>query len=276
MNLETAKKKLQKINSLIETFEPGDSSVSRLESDLLMNYTREFYDALISTGKNNSSGENKNFEKSKSHLKFEKTHSPHEQVKIDSSSAPVSERKPEPVLSSAENPSSQLKSEQASFRPLPEVPKEEDEKKTHADEAVITVKSSSSSDRGESQVKVVETSRATPTNEKTDIKTDIKPEIYELFKIKKANEISEKLSQLPITDLNKAMGVNEKIYVKNELFDGDDLFFQQTIKRLNSMENFDQAKDYLTREVAGNLNWSEPEKVKKAKNFIQLVYRRYK
>nr|MBS0036830.1 hypothetical protein [Saprospiraceae bacterium] len=272
MNLETAKKKLQKINSLIETFEPGDSSVSRLESDLLMNYTREFYDALISTGKINSSGENKNFEKNKSHLKFEKTHSPQEQVKRDSSSDRVSERKPEPVLSSAENPSSQLKSEQASFRPLPEEPKEETEKKNHADEAVITVKSSSSSDRGESQVKVVETSRATPTDEKTDVK----PEIYELFKIKKANEISEKLSQLPITDLNKAMGVNEKIYVKNELFDGDDLFFQQTIKRLNSMENFDQAKDYLTREVAGNLKWSEPEKVKKAKNFIQLVYRRYK
>lgn len=274
MNLETAKKKLQKINSLIETFEPGDSSVSRLESDLLMNYTREFYDALISTGKNNSSGENKNFEKSKSHLKFEKTHSPQEQVKRDTSSAPVSERKPESVLSSEENPSSQLKSEQASFRPLPEEPKEETEKKNHADEAVITVKSSSSGDRGESQVKVVETSRATPTD--TDEKSEIKPEIYELFKIKKANEISEKLSQLPITDLNKAMGVNEKIYVKNELFNGDDLFFQQTIKRLNSMENFDQAKDYLTREVAGNLNWSEPEKVKKAKNFIQLVYRRYK
>ncbi len=271
MNLELAKKKLQKINSLIDTFEPGDSSVSLLECDLLKNYTREFYDALISPADKSGNGSSTEPIRQKS-----VTHSPVKEKPAPPERPVAREKAPEPTREQQDRERLELQSEREQFQPLPEREEKPAKENLIAEErkeaAVATVEAKRVSEPAESRVKVVESSRA----DKSPETYDLKPEIKELFKIKKAHEISEKLSQLPITDLNKAMGVNERIFVKNELFNGDDLFFKQTIKKLNEFENYDQAKFFLSREVADQLDWGNPDKIKKAKNFIQLVYRRYK
>ncbi len=96
-----------------------------------------------------------------------------------------------------------------------------------------------------------------------------------LFAFKTATELSEKLSQLPIGDIKKAMGLNERISTQNELFGGDNNAFETTVNALNQLRSYDEAKDYLVRNVAQRYNWAGKEKKDKAKEFIKLVKRRY-
>ena len=101
------------------------------------------------------------------------------------------------------------------------------------------------------------------------------PELDELFAFKNATELSEKLSQLPIGDIKKAMGLNEKISTQNELFGGDSANFEATLNSLNQLNSYEEAKDYLVRNIALRYNWASKEKKEKAKEFIKLVKRRY-
>lgn len=101
------------------------------------------------------------------------------------------------------------------------------------------------------------------------------PELEELFTVKSATELSEKLSQLPIGDIKKAMGLNERIYMQNELFGGDASLFEATVTTLNQLRSFEDAKEYLIRNVAGKYNWVTKDKKERAKEFIKLVKRRY-
>lgn len=101
------------------------------------------------------------------------------------------------------------------------------------------------------------------------------PDLEELFSFKTATELSEKLSELPINDIKKAMGLNERISTQNELFGGDAAAFDATVSTLNQLRSYDEAKDYLVRNVAVKFNWTAKDKKTKAKDFIKLVKRRY-
>ncbi len=103
----------------------------------------------------------------------------------------------------------------------------------------------------------------------------VDPDLEELFTVKSATELSEKLSQLPIGDIKKAMGLNERIYMQNELFGGDASLFEATVTTLNQLRSFEDAKEYLIRNVAGKYNWVTKDKKERAKEFIKLVKRRY-
>ena len=97
----------------------------------------------------------------------------------------------------------------------------------------------------------------------------------QLFEHKKGKELSDKLSALPIKDLTKAMGLNEKIFTINELFGGDKTVFDETMLALNGLRNFDDAKTFLSNHIARQYNWMDKSKKKKAKEFIKLIRRRY-
>ncbi|HHH49351.1 MAG TPA: hypothetical protein ENK52_00035 [Saprospiraceae bacterium] len=96
-----------------------------------------------------------------------------------------------------------------------------------------------------------------------------------LFEHKQGKELSDKLSALPIKDLTKAMGLNEKIFTINELFDGDKTVFEETMLALNGLRNFEEAKTFLSNHIARQYNWMDKSKKKKAKEFIKLIRRRY-
>ncbi len=112
----------------------------------------------------------------------------------------------------------------------------------------------------------------TPKVAATSVSTD---EFSELFDHQEAKELSEKLGELPIKDLTKAMGLNEKIFTINELFAGDNKAFDTAIKTLNTFNSFDQAKAYLSENFVNQYNWTSKTKKKKAINLIKLVRRRY-
>ena len=100
-------------------------------------------------------------------------------------------------------------------------------------------------------------------------------ELEALFEIKTGTELSDKLSLSPIKDLRKSMGVNERIFTINELFNGDQRLFDEVILHLNNLSNFDSAASYLKEKVARDNDWDNKEKKKKAEHFIRLIYRRY-
>lgn len=103
----------------------------------------------------------------------------------------------------------------------------------------------------------------------------IDPELEALFSFKTATELSEKLSQLPIGDIKKAMGLNERISTQNELFGGDANAFETAVDTLNQLRNYEEAKDFLVKNVAERFNWLGKERKDKAKEFIKLIKRRY-
>ncbi|TVQ44806.1 MAG: hypothetical protein EA362_09590 [Saprospirales bacterium] len=276
MNIQLAKKKLEKINRLIDTFEPGDSHVSRLERDLIMSYTREFYEAIAEPTNGAVKPQRTQVQSSSapttpvSKIRVQPESQPKQEIKEEVIIQQYSEqeRKAEKVISdkiSEEAVAVEAVIEKTSPNPSPQSATKKSEKTPKESVAESVPK-----------IEEVNTEKIVDATAVKVAKSTTNPELLELFSIKKANEISEKLSQLPISDLNKAMGVNEKIFVKNELFGGDDNVFRSTLSRLNAFQNFDEAKNFLASEVAGSFEWTAPDKSKKAKNFIQLVYRRYK
>ncbi len=105
-------------------------------------------------------------------------------------------------------------------------------------------------------------------------KSKIRAEYEELFEFKEAKELSERLSQQPLKDLRKAMGINERILTTNELFDGNSDALNETLSTLNGLSDFDEAKDYLAN-IADIYDWSTKKKKKKAKIFVKLVRRKF-
>lgn len=104
----------------------------------------------------------------------------------------------------------------------------------------------------------------------------VDPEHADLFDINlDSKELSEKLGQTRISDLNNAMGLNERIFTVNELFGADNSLYRNTISDLNALKSFDEAKAYLSSNVAEKFNWTQKSKRNKAKIFIKLVRRRY-
>jgi len=96
-----------------------------------------------------------------------------------------------------------------------------------------------------------------------------------LFDQQEGKELSDKLSSLPINDLTKAMGLNERILTTNELFDKDSTAFNAAMKDLNNLRDFEEAKMVLAT-FAEKYNWTERNKKKKAQIFIKLVQRKFK
>jgi len=121
---------------------------------------------------------------------------------------------------------------------------------------------------------------ATATSDSKEVATaaltGFSPKMLEIFEVNEVNELSDKLSQSPIKDLTKAMGINEKIFTVNELFDGNQEEFNSLMLALNGLDNYSDAKAVLMKSAASKYDWDAAEKEKKARNFIKLVQRRYK
>ena len=102
------------------------------------------------------------------------------------------------------------------------------------------------------------------------------PEAEALFEEKKAKELSEKLSELPIADLKKAIALNDRLLLTRELFAGDGQSFEATLNALNGFTQFSEAKVYLLENCVIRYGWLDKKRVEIVKNFIKLVRRRYK
>ncbi len=86
-------------------------------------------------------------------------------------------------------------------------------------------------------------------------------------------ELSEKLTDTPVKDLRKAIGVNDRFLYINELFRGDEAMYERSIKTINSFSIWPEAEYWIRRELKTKLGWKDSEAA--VIQFDQLVKRRF-
>ncbi|MGC4102039.1 hypothetical protein [Ferruginibacter sp.] len=86
-------------------------------------------------------------------------------------------------------------------------------------------------------------------------------------------DLGDSLTESPIRDLKKAIGINDRFLYINELFRGDESMYERSIKTINSFSILPEAEYWIQRELKTKIGWDEDHEV--VKQFIQLVRRRF-
>lgn len=86
-------------------------------------------------------------------------------------------------------------------------------------------------------------------------------------------EVAQKLTDVPIKDLRKAIGINDRYLYINELFAGDEAMFERSVKTLNQFSILPEAEFWMQRELRIKLGWKDENPL--VQQFIHLVRRRF-
>ena len=86
---------------------------------------------------------------------------------------------------------------------------------------------------------------------------------------KKAN-LASRFNSRPITNLRKAIKINDRIRFINELFNHDSIQYEDTIDLIESSANINEALDKLF----SSRNWNQEDET--TVDFLELVYQRFK
>ncbi len=249
MNIDKAKILLDKINVLMRSIAVAPDQVAEIEKDLMKNYIRQLYESVLEE----------------------------DGVVVKTPSKPLPTKKkptPKPVVIEpvAEPEIVPVQAAEPVVVPTPvPAPKPTPPPPPPVPEPVI-------------EMEVVEptpapapTPKPKPASKPVFVPTStgVNPDLEEIFNLPNATDLGEKLSQSNIKDLTKAFSINDKILTIKELFGGDNALFQDTLKALNKMSSFDEAKNYLMANVASKNNWDKASKQKKAKVFAKLIKRRF-
>lgn len=86
-------------------------------------------------------------------------------------------------------------------------------------------------------------------------------------------DLGDTLTEVPIRDLRKAIGVNDRFLFINELFRGDEVAYERSIKTINSFSIFAEAEYWIQRELKVKNGWDSGNEM--VAQFYQLVKRRF-
>jgi hypothetical protein len=86
-------------------------------------------------------------------------------------------------------------------------------------------------------------------------------------------EVGHLLTEHPIRDLKKAIGINDRQIFINELFRGDEVMYERSLKTINSFKIYAEAEYWIERELKVKLGWEEHKDT--TKHFLQLIRRRF-
>lgn len=111
-----------------------------------------------------------------------------------------------------------------------------------------------------------------PTEIHQAIAKDNKDSLNDQLKQQKL-ELGDSLQEVPIKDLKKAIGINDKFLFINELFRGDDIMYERSIKTINSFAIYAEAEYWIKRELKLKLGWNDRNGV--VQQFDQLIKRRF-
>lgn len=266
MDFQKSKTLLDKINALYKNISNDPRNVSSIERDLMRSYIQQFYEAFLEMPTVAASVAPTpppvEFKAAEPRITLRKPETSSPPPPLNPQPAPP---KPEPIreeLPKAEPPRIERVPEPTPAPPVVQAPVET------PPPPVVEKPVEMPAPPPEKIVEYEPAPAPRPI-------VSIDPELEALFAFKTATELSEKLSQSPITDIKKAMGLNDRISTQNELFGGDNAAFDATVSTLNQLRTYDDAKDYLIRNVAQKYSWASKDKKDKAKEFIKLVKRRY-
>ncbi|MHA4809625.1 hypothetical protein ACX0G9_16045 [Flavitalea flava] len=86
-------------------------------------------------------------------------------------------------------------------------------------------------------------------------------------------ELSAALNEAPVRDLKKAIGVNDRYIFISQLFRGDEVMYERSIKTINGFRILPEAEYWMERELKVKLGWDENREA--TRHFYQLVKRRF-
>jgi len=87
-------------------------------------------------------------------------------------------------------------------------------------------------------------------------------------------EIVHKLTEATsIRDLKKAIGINDRFVFINELFRGDEVMYERSIKTINNFSIYPEAQYWIERELKIKLGWDNDRPA--VQEFYALVKRRF-
>lgn len=87
-------------------------------------------------------------------------------------------------------------------------------------------------------------------------------------------EVGHKLSEsTSIKDLKKAIGINDRFVFINELFRGDEVMYERSIKTINNFSIYAEAQYWMERELKTKLGWDGSRST--VQEFYALVKRRF-
>lgn len=245
MDLIKAKSILARLQAMINTLE-ANPELSALERDLILNYLRELYELVNDIR-------------------------PH--------SLPVIKSKAEPTSTTPEKEAVQ-KILEFKFEPIEDLPAE---KPAIPAEKPDTPPPVAQPEPAPVQPAVVEeikpvTEPVKPNTETipSAVKTNpIPASILELFEVRKGSELSDKLNELPLRDINRAIGIADRMEIIQTLFGGQRQLFDQIVTDLNQLKSYEEAREFLGPGPAIHYKWDHDDRREKAVEFIRLIRRRY-
>ncbi len=83
------------------------------------------------------------------------------------------------------------------------------------------------------------------------------------------NPAKRSFTSPPISDLKKALGLNDRFFYQRELFGENADLMNQTLNQLNQMNGFEDARNFLF----ANFNWDQEEEA--VVSFLNLIQRRF-
>ncbi|MBC7904902.1 MAG: hypothetical protein H7Y27_15860 [Gemmatimonadaceae bacterium] len=86
-------------------------------------------------------------------------------------------------------------------------------------------------------------------------------------------ELAEVLTDAPIRDLKKGIGINDRYVFISELFRGDEAMYERSIKTINNLRILPEAQYWIERELKVKLGWDDGKTT--TQHFYQLVRRRF-
>lgn len=107
---------------------------------------------------------------------------------------------------------------------------------------------------------------------KDTLSAEDEPSLNDKLKEEKT-EVATLLNGSPIKDLKRAIGINDRYVYINELFRGDEVMYERSIKTINAFSIFAEAEYWIQRELKVKLGWEETNEI--VENFNQLVKRRF-
>jgi hypothetical protein len=254
MDLTKAQRLLIKIQAFLD--HGNGNELSRLEKDLMKSYIQQLYDAVTS----------------------EEVHTVSEKPKFTEAPVSVPILKEEPPVKIFETPKPEppkpVIPEFVVPEPVISVPQEipVEVKIPVPEPVVITYKP----EPKPIQIPITEPVRETVQSPKVvSAPMDTMEALNKLFEPSTAEEMAGRFNQIPISSIESAMGLNERIFTLNELFGGDKGLFEATCAALNNLNTFHEAKSMLIHGPATQFRWADPERVKMAEQFIRIVARRY-
>ena len=118
-----------------------------------------------------------------------------------------------------------------------------------------------------------EFSRPAPNPPQPSPRPNASPAVEKLFTEPEDNGMASRLMRQRVTDLTRSLSINNRVLFANKLFRNNEEL-NTALKDLNLRGSFANARPLLT-DLAQQHHWAEEEREETAREFIDLVRRRY-